>query len=127
MSKEFDLDAALNKDAKIRTRCGYPARIICIALNSDKPVVAVVVTENGEEVISCTKKGRCYADNIIESNYDLVMVPEKRYINLFIDKDGKYFCGKKSYPTVEMAKELDVYIPLKCKGSRYVATVEVEE
>lgn len=124
MSKEFDLDAAVNKGATIRTRCGYPARIIATGLRGDFPVVAVVCGEESDDIISYTSTGRCYKD--VESNYDLEMVPEKRYINIFQSEDGKYHCSKRSYPTVAMAKELEGFVPRKYKGSRYVDTIEIE-
>lgn len=124
MSREFDLDAALN-GAKICTRCGYPARIIATGLRGDFPVVAVVCGEESDDIISYTSTGRCYKG--VESNYDLEMAPEKRYINIFQSEDGRFHCSKKSYPTVELAKELEGFIPRKYKGSRYVATVEIDE
>lgn len=125
MNRKFDLDAAVNKGAKIRTRCGYPARIIATGLRGDFPVVAVVCGEESDDIISYTSTGQCYKD--VESNYDLEMMPEKRYINIFQGEDGKYRCSKRSYPTVAMAKELEGFVPRKYKGSRYVATVEIDE
>lgn len=125
MSRKFDLSAALN-GAKIRTRSGYPARIICIDAKNTHPVFALVMTEQGEQCFSYSRDGK-NSGSMIESNYDLEMVPEKRYINIFQGEDGKYHCSKRSYPTEAMAKELEGFIPRKYKGSRYVATVEIEE
>lgn len=125
MSRKFDLDAAVNRGAKIRTRCGYPARIICTDRKGQYPVVALLEGETTEYIELYTVEGR---NNIkAESNKDLEMVPEKRYINIFQSEDGKYHCSKRSYPTESMAKELEGFVPRKYKGSRYVATVEVDE
>lgn len=124
MSRGFDLEAALN-GAKIRTRCGYPARIICTDRKGPYPVVALLGGEGEETVCSYTVEGRSNVGAV--SNYDLVMAPEKRYINIFQDKNGKYHCSKKSYQTEEMAKELEGFVLRKYKGCRYVETVEIEE
>jgi hypothetical protein len=125
MSRKFDLDAAVNRGAKIRTRCGYPARIICTDRNGLYPVVALLSGGAGEFAVYYTVEGRSNIE--ADSNYDLEMVPEKRYINIIQDKDGKYHCSKKSYPTEEMAKELEGFVLHKYKGSRYVATIEIED
>ena len=124
MNREFDLEAALN-GAKIRTRCGYPVRIICTDRNGQYPVVALLGGEGEETVCSYTVEGRSNVGAL--SNYDLVMAPEKRYINIFQDKNGKYHCSKKSYQTEEMAKEVEGFVLRKYKGCRYVETVEIEE
>lgn len=125
MSRKFDLKAALN-GAEIRTRCGYPARIVCADMKKFHPVLALVMTERGEQCFSYTREGK-KRGSMIESNYDLEMVPVKRYINIIQGKDGKYHCSKKSYPTVDLAKELEGFVLHKYKGSRYVTTVEIEE
>lgn len=124
MSREFNLDAAIN-GAKIQARNGYPARIICTDRKGGFPLIALLDADTGEIVMTYTECGRCNIN--AESSYDLVMSPTKKYINIIQDKDGKYHCSKKSYPTVEMAKELEGFVLHKYKGSRYVATIEIED
>ncbi len=123
MSREFDLDEAIN-GAKIQARNGYPARILCTDRKGRFPLVALLGADTVDIVMTYTECGRCNID--AESSYDLVMAPTKKYINIFQDKDGMYHCSKRSYPTVAMAKELEGFVPRKYKGSRYVATIEVE-
>lgn len=121
MSREFDLDAALN-GAKIQARNGYPARIVATDAKGKYPIVALVDVGSEELALRYTQEGRANASNGIISNYDLV-VEEKRYINLF--RRGKRFYVGRPHMSVEMAKDLDGYILAKYPGSVYVDTIEV--
>ena len=122
MSREFDLDAAVNRGATLRTRGGYPARIVATDAKGKYPIVALVDVGSEELALRYTKEGRVNAGNGIVSNYDLV-TEEKRYINLF--RRGKKFFVGRPHMSVEMAKDLDGYILAKYPGSVYVDTIEV--
>ena len=124
MSKKFDLQAALN-GAKICTRCGYQVRIICTDRKGPYPVIALLNNGKEDAIVSYTVEGRSNINAV--SSYDLVMVSEKRYINIFQSEDGKYHCSKKSYQTEEMAKDMRAKEVAKYKKTRYVGTIEVEQ
>ena len=121
MSKTFDLDR-YNQGATLRTRGGYPARIVATDAKGKYPIVALVDVGSEELALRYTKEGRVNAGNGIISNYDLV-TEEKRYINLF--RRGKRFYVGRPHMSVEMAKDLDGYILAKYPGSVYVDTIEV--
>jgi hypothetical protein len=125
MSRKFDLNAAIN-GAKIQTRNGYPARIICNNAVSLYPVIALVMQERGEELLTYTREGKRFGHTII-SNYDLVMVPERRYINVYRDPKGNYHCSKQPYPTEDVAKDMRAKEVAKFKKTRCVGTIEVEQ
>ena len=74
--KPFDLNAAkLGKP--IYTRDGRKARIICFDLKNDEyPIVAAVGNDSSETLFSYTTNGEI-ADGI-ESDKDLMMLPEKK-------------------------------------------------
>ena len=122
--KMFDFAKAL-QGCCIKTRCGYPARLVATDLKGDMPLLALVDEGTRQVAIQYTKEGRLVNDKAVSSNYDLVTY-ERRYLNVF-RRGNKYFCGKKSYASLEMAREMDGYIIQKVRGSVHVATIEIEE
>lgn len=81
--KPFDLKAAkLGKP--VCTRDGRNARIICFDLKNDEyPIVAAVGNDSSETLFSYTTNGEIA--NGIESDKDLMMLPEKKegWVNLY--------------------------------------------
>ena len=124
MERMFDYAKAL-QGCCIKTRCGYPARLVATDLKGDMPLLALVDEGTRQVAIQYTKEGRLVNDKAVSSNYDLVTY-ERRYLNVF-RRGNKYFCGKKSYASLEMAREMDGYVLHKVKGSVHVATIEIEE
>lgn len=88
--KPFDLEAAKN-GAKVVTRYGRPARIICWDYHSgiiDYHIVACV--DRQELLYVYTNKGECYHGM---TAYDLFMAPVKRegWVNLYRSKNGDIY------------------------------------
>lgn len=102
--KEFNLKLA-KSGAKVQTRDGRPARIVCYdRKNGDYPILALVMEKDFETPYSFTLKGHI-SDNNIKSKSDLVMAPTKKegWVNVYYDSIvGKYHCGN-IYNTIEEA------------------------
>ena len=78
----FDLETAQKIqagtiDGKIKTRCGYDARILCTDLMGQaQPVLAAFITCRSESVLHYTTKGRFYINGEL-NDLDLVLeVPD---------------------------------------------------
>lgn len=83
--KPFDVQKA--KEGKpVYTRDGRKARIICFDAKGDFPIAALVETNNIEEVYPYTNNGLFHLEsNDLESNYDLMMLSEKKegWVNVY--------------------------------------------
>lgn len=73
--KPFDLEAA-KQGKPVCTRDGRKARIICFDAKDNKPIVALIYDCKKEIVLQYLENGRSFVDEI--SNYDLMMLPEKK-------------------------------------------------
>ena len=108
--KPFDLKAAkLSKP--VCTRDGRKARIICFDLKNDEyPIVAAVGNDSSETLFSYTTNGEIA--NGIESDKDLMMLPEKKegWVNVYKER---------IYDTKEEAIEATY------DGVTYVDTVKI--
>ena len=77
----FDLETAKKIqageiDGKIKTRCGYTARILCTDLVQAQPILAAFATHELESVSQYTKRG-CFYINGKSHEYDLILeVPD---------------------------------------------------
>lgn len=85
--KPFNLEQAKAQNGEgLITRDGRPARIVCWDLkNTGKPLVAILVTSQGEEYcMQFTLEGKFYPDRT-ESGADLFMAPTKHegWINVY--------------------------------------------
>lgn len=114
--KEFDLEAA-KAGKPVCTRDGRKARIICFDAENDKPIVALIYDCNRETVFQYLKSGRFFVDEI--SNYDLMMLPEKKegWVNTYKDFEDRICC---IYKTKEEALEK------KETEDDYIITVKIE-
>lgn len=84
--KPFDIQKA-KAGKPVCTRDGRKARIICFDLKNDEyPIVAAVGNDSSETLFSYTTNGEI-ADGI-ESDKDLMMLPEKKEGWVNIDKGG---------------------------------------
>ena len=74
--KPFDIQKA--KEGKpVCTRDGRKARIICFDRNDNTPIVALIECVNHVEILQCYyNDGKVYHEAV--SNYDLMMLPEKK-------------------------------------------------
>ena len=112
--KPFNLEEA--KEGKpVCTRDGRKARIICFDLkNEDNPIVAAIVNHSIENLFYYTKNGKLIDG--IESDEDLMMLPEKKegWVNVY--KDG--LLDTKSYPTKKEAFD-------KASPKDYVDTIKI--
>ena len=114
--KEFDLEAA-KAGKPVCTRDGRKARIICFDAENDKPIVALIYDCNRETVFQYLKSGRFFVDEI--SNYDLMMLPEKKegWVNIYKDFEDRICC---IYKTKEEALEK------KETEKDYITTIKIE-
>ena len=112
--KPFDLEAA--KACKpVCTRDGRKARIICFDRRINRPIIALIESDNHEEALQCYfDNGRCCCD--VTSGYDLMMLPEERegWVNVY--KGG--LLDTKSYNTRKEAFD-------KACPRDYVDTVKI--
>lgn len=100
--KPFDLEAAKN-GAKLITRDGRPARIVCWdRKDEDYPLCALLEDKEGhEQYYSYTKNGRIYLEG--EDEFDLFMAPTKHegWVNVY--KSNQRRCCGAIYATKEEA------------------------
>ena len=109
--KPFDIQKA-REGKPVCTRDGRKARIICFDLKNDEyPIVAAVGNDSSETLFSYTTNGEI-ADGI-ESDKDLMMLPEKKegWINVYKER---------CYETKEEA------IRHIAPGTHYIDTIRVE-
>ena len=86
--KPFDIQKA-REGKPVCTRDGRKARIICFDLKNDEyPIVAAVENDSSETLFSYTTNGEI-ADGI-ESDKDLMMLPEKKEGWIVIHKEAIY-------------------------------------
>lgn len=88
--KPFNLEAA-KAGNPVCTRDGRKARIICFDLKNDEyPIVAAVENDSSETLFSYTTNGEI-ADGI-ESDKDLMMLPEKKegWVNIYKEGIDQY-------------------------------------
>ena len=113
--KPFDLKSA-KAGEPVCTRDGRKARIICFDRKDNTPIVALIECVNGAEILQCYhNNGKCY--HYESSDYDLMMLPEKKegWVNVY--RDG--LLGARAYNTKKEA--LDNASPCD-----YVDTVKIE-
>lgn len=107
--EQFSLSEYLkNPTRPIVTRDGHSVRIICTDRISDYPVVALVICEYSEDLISYTNDGKVYTN--LEDDYDLFFAPETKtkrvgWMNVCKYGDDKHFSlvGGVIHPTREQA------------------------
>lgn len=97
--KPFDLEKA-KAGAKVISRRGFPARILCYDLQHDdySLVVAIACRVNGtESIVMRRENGMGYTT---PDDFDLFMAPEKCYGAMWLDKDGEPTCTLGLYDSV---------------------------
>lgn len=114
--KPFSLEAA-KQGKPVCTRDGRNARIICFDRCSNKPIVALVTTDDREYLTEYYCDGRI-SHNSAENN-DLMMLPEKKegWVNVY-NNLGIITFSSKLYNTKEEA--------IMGRGVNCVDTVKVE-
>lgn len=122
--KPFDIQKA--KEGKpVCTRDGRKARIICFDYKSYRcqPIIALVTNFDGREGIETyCLNGRFNNDIADISDYDLMMLPEKKegWVNLYRDEESKrVYCGESIFSEREKAEK-----HYECNDTK-VATVPV--
>lgn len=116
--RPFDLQKA--KEGKpVCTRDGRKARIICFDRRVNRPVVALIESDNHEEALQCYfDNGRCCCD--VTSGYDLMMLPEKKegWVNVYKKEQNRYVKG--IFPSREIALN-----SISEKSREYIATIKI--
>ena len=115
--KEFDLEAA--KSGKpVCTRDGANVRIICFDTKCDTPIIALVTTDNGEEITFDYFIDGTFA-NIENHDNDLMMLPVKKegQVNVY-NLDNIYSTGRVYSSKEEAEKQKDI----NC-----IATIKIEQ
>ena len=126
--KQFNLDEYLkNPSKKVVTRDGRSVRIVCTdRFSKDYTVLALVMTDNQEDVYSYTENGQYLRNRI--NNMDLFFAPEKHegWVNIYkagAQKEtlgclGTRYVGSNIWPTEEAAK--------KAANADPVTTIKIE-
>jgi len=96
--KAFDLEKA-KAGAKVVTRDGRPARIVCFDLEGRQPIGAAIEREDFDGVVSEVlhsfgSDGRYYTGTTQDkdSSLDLFMAPDKKYSAVWMCRDGRVMC-----------------------------------
>ena len=113
--KPFDIQKA-REGKPVCTRDGHKARIICFdAKGMHQPIIALITQDNGiEHIETYYVDGRFNDDGNSQSDYDLMMLSEKKEGWILLRKDGYTFDNE------EVAKK-------NCTDEQFVAKVEWEE
>lgn len=122
--KEFDLEKA-KAGHPVCTRDGHEARILCFDREGQYPIVALVKDAGNETIFSYNNIGR-YSNDGRGYLCDLFMksAKQKRWINLYKDKDGLLFPGLNLFESEKEAKDR---MESGEKSSRlYYKTVKIE-
>lgn len=128
--KPFDIQKA-REGKPVCTRDGRKARIICFDRISAKPILALVSSTDrkGEDVFDYFVSGKVIASPL-ESNLDLMMLPEKKegWINIYNSDTTFYYVDGRVFETkdeaVQEAKE-EVEKEQREKNE-YIDTIRVE-
>ena len=121
--KQFNLQEYLaHPERRVVTRDGRKVRIVCTdrtGLNA-KPVVALITSPNGDEVIK-TFWNNGFETTAIEGKNDLFFAPSKHtdYINLYHNENG-YYLGGTVFSSAEKAKEI------AAESGYYLTTIKAE-
>ena len=104
--KPFDLEAA-RKGKPVCTRDGAKARIICFDAKCSTPIIALVTTDDGEEITFDYLIDGTFANSENPDN-DLMMLPEKHegWVNVYKGIDGEITIGQYPYPTREACEKV---------------------
>lgn len=119
--KQFNLNEYLkNPNRKIITRDGHDVRIVCTdCKNYEYPTVALVICDDDEFVVNCTKEGKCHTSN--KYKYDLFFASEKKegWIKVYYGKSrcNTFVCNR-IFATKEEAE--------KQKNDDVVAIIKIE-
>lgn len=122
--KEFDLEKA-KAGHPVCTRDGHEARILCFDREGQHPIVSLVKDAGNETIFSYNNMGR-YSNDGRGYLCDLFMksAKQKRWINLYKDKDGLLFPGLNLFESEKEAKDR---MESGEKSSRlYYKTVKIE-
>ena len=121
--KQFILEEYLaNPSKKVVTRDGRSVRIICTdRVDNDYTVLALVMTDNQEDMYSYTANGQNLRNRI--NDIDLFFAPEKHegWLNLFKDTLGIIYGGC-VYTSKDEAKEEEH----PTDRESHVATIKIE-
>lgn len=119
--KPFDLEAA--KSGKpVCTRDGKKARIICFDAKDNLPIIALITNARGDESLARYKSNGRFI-NLNESDYDLMMLPEKKegWVNVYHGLTiSERVCGN----IVSNTKEEAIQYAQDDDG--YITTVKIE-
>lgn len=110
--KPFDLEKA-KAGAKVVTRDGTRARMVCFDLKGRQPIGVAVEHRNEDGTVievlrSCGKDGRYYTGTAQDEDtrLDLFMAPEKRYGAMWISRiTNKPDCTNHLYDSLEEVKK----------------------
>ena len=119
--KEFDLEAA-KAGKPVCTRDGRKARIICFNRKGIYSIVALIDGEQ-ENIQSYTNNGRLRCTDL-ESELDLMMLPEKRsgWVNVYRDCDGANITKDDN---IYSSREAAIASAQFIDGNHYVATTKI--
>ena len=118
--KQFSLEEYLkNPSQKVVTRDGRDVRIICTDMKGTQPIIALITTDNKEDVLIFYKNGRW--SNTNEGNLDLFFAPTKKegWVNIYKRMTKCSYVEESIYYSKEIA------IKNKC-GDNYVTTTKIE-
>ena len=119
--KQFNLDEYLkNPTKKVITRDGNSVRILCTDAKGNFPIIALVETYNGNEIVLRLKEnGRFYNDT--ENSSDLFFAPDKKsgWINLY-KMNSIISPGPRAYDTKEEAESA------AGDKSYYISTIKIK-
>lgn len=117
--KEFNLEEYLkNPNQKVVTRDGREVRIICTDMKRTQPIIALVTTNNKEDVHFFYKNGRW--SNTNEWDLDLFFAPTTKkegWVNIYSEQEYRH-PGENIFKTKEEA--------IKYKDINYIATIKIE-
>ena len=123
--KPFDIQKA-REGKPVCTRDGRRARIICFdAKRMHQPIIALITQYNGVEYIETYYSNGRFKDDInSQSDYDLMMLPEKKegWVNVYRDCDGANITKDDN---IYSSKDAAISSAQIIDRDNYVATVKI--
>lgn len=91
------------KTGNVQTDHGWDVRILATDLKGEYPVCYTATNKDNTEqvLLRATAEGKCSTFGRCETGYDLILIPQPQYFNIYTPADDKKYLGSMSSSVVE--------------------------
>ena len=83
-----DLTIEEIKTGNVKVRAGYDTRVLATDLGGSRPVCIAFKGNSGWRVVRLTENGKQTTHQCHDHDYDLVLIPQAQYFNVYEELDG---------------------------------------